>query len=76
MKHVSVSCHPRFLESSVLALDVSNDITKNHMTQILRSLTQQLAGAEQTHRPAPNSAPLLRSMRRLRMVTESLCPPT
>ena len=65
----------RFLEASVLGLDVNNDITKSHMTQVLRTLTQQLAGAEQANRSVPNSAALLRSVRRLRMVTESLCPP-
>jgi enhancer of mRNA-decapping protein 4 len=65
----------RFLEASVLGLDVNNDITKSHMTQVLRTLTQQLAGAEQANRSVPNSASLLRSVKRLRMVTERLCPP-
>ena len=59
----------------MLALDVNNDITKSHMTQVLRTLTQQLATAEQSARSLPNSAPLLRSMKRLRMVTERLCSP-
>ena len=65
----------RFLEASVLALDVSNDITKNHMTQVLRTLAQQLTDIEQIHRGAPNSASLLRLIKRLRMITERLCHP-
>lgn len=63
----------RYLEASVMALDVTNDITKNHMTQVLRTLTQQLSNAEQTHRTVPNSAPLLRLIKRLRMISERLC---
>jgi enhancer of mRNA-decapping protein 4 len=63
----------RFLEASVLALETTNDITKSHMPQVLRTLTLQLASAEQAQRGLPNSASLLRSVRRLRMVTERLC---
>jgi enhancer of mRNA-decapping protein 4 len=63
----------KYLEESVLALDVTNEITKNHMIRILRMLTQQLSSAEQTHRSMPNSAPLLRLIKRLRMVTERMC---
>ena len=63
----------RYLEASVMALDVTDDITKNHMPQVLRMLTQQLSNAEQTHRSVPNSAPLLRLIKRLRMICERLC---
>ena len=63
----------RYLEASVLALDVTNDITKNHMTQVLQTLTGQLSNAEQSHRSNPNSASLMRLIKRLRMITERLC---
>lgn len=63
----------RYLEASVMALDVTDDITKNHMPPVLRMLTQQLSNAEQTHCNVPNSASLLRLIKRLRMICERLC---
>ena len=62
----------RYLEAAVLALDITNEVTKNHMTPVLKILTQHLSTVEQSHRGNPS---LLRLIKRLRMITERLCHP-
>ena len=66
---------PRYLEQSILALDVSNEVTRSHMSPVLNGLAQHLAGMEKSLQSNPNSLGLARQVRRLRLVAEQLCQP-
>ena len=65
----------RYLEQSILALDVSNEVTKSHMPPVLSSLSQHLARMEKTLESGTGTTGLARQVKRLRMVTEHLCQP-
>ena len=41
-------CVCRYLEHSLLALDVGSDVTKSHMAPVVSQLSQKLASLEQT----------------------------
>ena len=66
---------PRYLEQSILALDVSNEVTKSHMSPVLNSLAHHLTGMEKSLQSNPGSSGLARQVRRLRLVAEQLRQP-
>lgn len=65
----------RYLEQSILALDVSNEVTRSHMPPVLSNLSQHLARMEKTLESSTGTTGLARQVKRLRMVTEHLCQP-
>ena len=66
---------PRYLEQSILALDVSNEVTRSHMSPVLNGLAHHLTGMEKSLQSNPNSSGLARQVRRLRLVAEQLRQP-
>jgi len=65
----------RYLEQSILALDVSNEVTRSHMSPVLNGLAHHLTGMEKSLQSNPNSSGLARQVRRLRLVAEQLRQP-
>lgn len=65
----------RYLEPSVLALDLQNEVTKSHMPPVLSGLSQQLSAVEKALQGNPGNVTLARRVKGLRMITERLCQP-
>ena len=66
---------PRYLEQSILALDVSNKVTKSHMSPVLNGLAHHLTGLEKSLQSNPGCSGLARQVWRLRLVAEQLRKP-
>ena len=64
----------RYLEHSLLALDVGSDVTKSHMTPVVSQLSQQLSSLEQTFVSTPSLATptLTKLVKRLKMMAQHL----
>ena len=67
----------RYLEQCILALDLSNEVTKSHMATVISQLSQQLALLEKTFEANPTATkpPIKKSVKRLKMLSERLCQP-
>ena len=65
----------RYLEQSILALDMNDDVTKSHMPPVLSGLSQHLSGVEKSLQTNPGATGLMRQVKRLRMVSERMCQP-
>lgn len=65
----------RYLDQSLLALDVDSDITKNHMLPVIKQLSQQIASLLQKIQAGtsvPNPA-IVVAVKRLLMVSKQMC---
>jgi len=62
----------RYLEESIMALDLSNDITREHMPSVLQSLNEQLSGTIENLIQVEPTSKRIKPLRMLLMASKSL----
>ena len=64
----------RYLDQSLLALDVRDDVTKNHMCPVIKELSEQISAILQkiTADPSFNNPGIIKQVKRLLMVSQQM----
>jgi enhancer of mRNA-decapping protein 4 len=62
----------RYIESALLALDITHEVTSQHLPSVVETLILQLKGAIQNLQASEPMSPLLKQLRMLQMAAQSL----
>lgn len=64
----------RYLDQSLLALDVDSDVTKNHMVPVIKQLSQHMSLLQQKLQEAPSGTDpgIMKQVKRLLMVSHHM----
>lgn len=62
----------KYIESALLALDITHEVTSQHLPSVVETLILQLKGAIQNLQASEPMSPLLKQLRMLQMAAQSL----